>query len=416
MLTFAIVVSTLLVTLAIFQSLFGLTFASLLARAAKDDQTSQYTPYVSILMSLRGADSGLTDNIERLLSQDYPNYDLHVIVDNRQDPAWTVVSDTATRLQAKHLHLSVLRNRRTTCGFQNSSFAQAIANLPDACEVVVLVDGDLTVHPTAIRELVAPLREKEIGGSFGNRWFAPKDANWGSWVRYLWNVAAIVPMYLFGIPWGGCMAIRRDALDQSGLVKLWQTSMVHDAPTKAALSKSSLKLAFVPTLMMVIDEPCDLSFAHDFMKRQMMWTRLYHPNFVPVFLHAIATTFIMLAAIVLSFFAIQKNDITMFAWSAGGLMIYLATMLGLICAIDRAVRNVLTKRNVQQAKHPLLALLLLPITIVITQLVYICSIFLATFSNSVVWRGVTYRWRGPYDIAVVRNDTFMGENQTSELA
>ena len=124
---------------------------------------------------------------------------------------------------------------------------QAAKNLDDACEAVVIIDGDVVVHSTWLQELVAPLLNPQIGAAYGNRWFLPPTANWGSLVRYLWNVAAVVPMQVFGIPWGGSFAIRKSALYESGLFDRWSQSIVHDAPAKALLKNIGLRVQFVPT-------------------------------------------------------------------------------------------------------------------------------------------------------------------------
>ncbi|MDB9335702.1 glycosyltransferase, partial [Nodularia spumigena] len=51
-------------------------------------------PKTAVILCLRGADPFLPNCIEALLNQDYPEYDLKLIVDSPQDPAWQIVNDT----------------------------------------------------------------------------------------------------------------------------------------------------------------------------------------------------------------------------------------------------------------------------------------------------------------------------------
>ncbi len=143
-----------------------------------------------------------------------------------------------------------------------------VAGLDESREVVALIDSDVVPHSRWLRELVAPLRQPRVGAAFGNRWYMPRYGDWGSVVRYLWNAAAVVPMWLCSIPWAGTFAIRTKVLRDCGLLKKWSLVMAEDAPAKQALEDQGLRLRFVPSLMMVNREDCTLAFGLDFIKRQ----------------------------------------------------------------------------------------------------------------------------------------------------
>lgn len=396
----------LLLAMAAFQAVFALWFAGLLFRTRPARGRDEELPHVSILLPLRGADPGLANSVARLLRQDYPRFDLRIIVDSEQDPAWDVVRRAAESLGAENVNISAIRQRHTTCSLQCSALSQAVSDLDDKCEVVVTVDGDLAAHSSCLRELVTPLLDDRIGLTFGNRWFMPPDAGWGSWVRYLWNAAAVVPMYVFGIPWGGCFAIRRAALLESGLAESWRRVMVHDAPAKGLLRRDGWRVRFVPSLMMINRDRCSLSFAHDFIKRQMLWTRLYHPNFGPVLLHAVATSLVFGMAIILASIGLANGDFWLTVWAGGGFAAYLGAMLLLMAVLESAVRQVLKRRGEAATRYRLAALCRLPVAIPLTQLVYLSAILLATFRREVTWRGVRYAIRAPFDVAVLSDQPF----------
>jgi cellulose synthase/poly-beta-1,6-N-acetylglucosamine synthase-like glycosyltransferase len=305
------------------------------------------------------------------------------------------------RVNDSRLHLWTLTRRRTTCGLQCGAFALAAEKLAADIEIVVTVDGDLLPHRSMLRELVAPFADERVGATFGNRWFMPRNATWGSLIRYAWNVAAVPPMYVFGIPWGGCFAVRRAALEASGLLECWSRSMVHDAPAKSRLDRLGLQVQFVPSLMMVLRESCTLSFSRDFLKRQMTWTRLYHPNWGTLLVHGLATTAIPVSGIALLICGAVGSQMTVVKYASLGMFTYLAGMLALMGLLECSVRAVLRRRQESTSWLSSRLLLMLPAAIPLTQAIYCLVVLEATFRRRVVWRGVTYLLHGPWDIELV---------------
>src|SRR5438034_3502070 len=48
-------------------------------------------PRVVVVLAVRGADPSLTACLQGLLEQDYPHYQIRIIIDSAEDPAWTLV-------------------------------------------------------------------------------------------------------------------------------------------------------------------------------------------------------------------------------------------------------------------------------------------------------------------------------------
>ncbi|WP_407636607.1 glycosyltransferase, partial [Fischerella muscicola] len=72
-------------------------------------------PKAAVILSLRGADPFLTDCIRALLQQIYPQYNLHIVVDSQQDPAWNIVNKTIQQAGATHVQVNPLIARHNTC-------------------------------------------------------------------------------------------------------------------------------------------------------------------------------------------------------------------------------------------------------------------------------------------------------------
>lgn len=378
--------------------------------------TDAELPRAAVLLSLRGADPGLAGSLRRLLRQDYPRYELRIVVDRDDDPAWAMAHTAAREPGVCPVHIEPLRRRPATCSLKCSALLQMVEGLGADCEVVVLADADVAPPAGWLRALVAPLRQAGVGAAFGNRWYMPPAGRWGSLVRYVWNAGAVAPMYLLGIPWGGSFAIQADVLRRSGLVQLWARTIVDDVPARRALGALGLRLEFVPELMMVNREECDLAFGLDFIQRQLMWTRLYHPHWRTVLLHGLGTAATLLAGFGLLGAALAAAAPVAAAVTGASLVGYLLAMLLLIIWLEATVRRTVRSRGEPTDWLSARVLLKLVAALPLTQAVYVTGLLLAQFRRRVRWRGVTYEVRGPWHVRRLDDGPFRAPPQSADPA
>jgi len=408
---FAQIVFMLLVGMAMQQAFFAACFARRLVRSTRKTPHDRSWPKATVFLALRGADPALGQTLRSLMKQDYPNYRISITIDSEQDPAWAVAHDAVREANAEHVTIRPLVRRISTCGLQCSSFVQASEHLDDETEVVVTVDGDVITHPTWLRELVAPLEDATVGATFGNRWYMPECSSWGSLVRYFWNVGAVVPMDVLGIPWGGTLAIRRDVLDNVRLPETWSRAIVPDAPTKSLLDERKLKIQFVPSLMMPNRESCDLFYCYHFLKRQLTWTRLYNSNWWAVLLHAIFITWLMFSASAIVVCGLATNQTEAATWAGVGLISYTLGMFVLTFVLEIAVRKTLRHRGLPTKWISLQTALKLPFVFPLTQATYCLATIHAQFCNRVKWRGATYAIQGRWNVECLEDSV---EDNTGE--
>lgn len=362
-------------------------------------------PKTAILMSLRGADHELRETLRRLMSQDYPDYSIHLVVDGTDDPAWEIAQESLSS-GPRPFSISPLKVRRMTCGLQSSAFLQAAAALPSDVEVIVTVDGDIMPWSSWLRDLVAPMHDPTVGATFGNRWFMPRRTTWGSSTRSLWNIGAIIPMTAFAIPWGGCMAIRRAAMEKADILNKWAHAIVHDAPVHSSMAAIGLKTRFVPTLMMPIREGCDLRFCFDFITRQLLWTRTYHPAWIFILGHAVIAVLPLCLAVVLLPYLLMQRTVALRNMLATTFAGYLIVSAALTIAIDSCVRRVLHRVAEDNPPPDWIGRLALPLTIPLTQALHCVASVRASFMKTVRWRGVTYEIGGPWTIRLLDDQPY----------
>src|SRR5262249_23637889 len=259
--------------------------------------------------------------IEGLLSQDYPRYEVVIVVDHVDDPAWEMAQRIVPRFSKARVRLEMLANPSETCSLKCSSLLQAISGLDESIEVFAFLDVDTTPYPDWLRELVSPLTIDGIGATTGARWFMPQQPTWSSIVRYQWGLAAVLTCNALGIAWGGTLAIRRDAFQRAGLKEKWAGAYCEDTMIPMSLRPLGLRLEYLPRMVMVNRDPCSLHGFFEWCTRQMLTTRLYHRRaWRPIIAHALVSALAWIAPVILAVWAIGVQDWT----SATGLCLVLA--------------------------------------------------------------------------------------------
>ena len=392
-----------LVGIAVYNTLWTLfTLHALGNRRRKSTIDDRDLPKAAVLLCLRGADSGLRSCLRRLLNQDYPKYELFIAVDSETDPAWDVVQSAIRTSKAENVHVSVLRNRLTTCSLKCSALVQLVDQLDDSHQVIALADADLESHPTWLRELVSPLADPKIGVTFGNRWFMPTQGWFGSLVRQMWNGPGLVVMHVLQIPWAGSLAIRANVFHQGRLRDRWARSIVDDGPIRVAVKAQNLRLHFVPTLIMANREDCSLGYAYNFLRRQMTWTRTYIYGW---WMALLASVFLVLGTTATSAILALANYFygspsAAFNFAAGvAALVSGSTALWL--ALDFYARRMIREQGETAPASFSVGLSQLPVVMLVTCFMHVFAAVVATLRRRVVWRGVTYEIRGPSNIRVI---------------
>ncbi len=121
---------------------------------------SAFTPKVSILKPIRGADPGAYENFASLCRQDYPDYEILFCVNRRDDPVLPIVEKLAKDFPERSI--------RILYGTQSNAPNDKVAKLSRLVseaqnEIVVMGDSDVRVQPDYLRTIVAPLANSHVG-------------------------------------------------------------------------------------------------------------------------------------------------------------------------------------------------------------------------------------------------------------
>jgi cellulose synthase/poly-beta-1,6-N-acetylglucosamine synthase-like glycosyltransferase len=367
----------------------------------KDLLIDEKLPRTAIILCLRGADPFLPKCLEALLNQNYPDYELQIVVDSYEDPAWKMVTNTVEKQAAKHVKISSLLLPRPTCSLKCSALVQTISNLDDNCEVVALVDADTVVHPNWLRELVSPLSNPQVGATTGNRWYLPQGRNWGNVVRYIWNIGAVLQMYFYRIPWGGSLAIKTEIFRQTELLSKWEQAFTEDVIVQRVLQQKGLRVEFVPSIIMVNREECDLKSFVRWVKRQLLCPRLYHSYWSAIAIPGILSTVLPTIAIMLSLVLWLNGKLPAVAYLGSGLAIYVVTQILCLVILESQVRGIVEQKGEILPSFGAITVFKILLALPLTQIVYALALTSAMFMRQVEWRGITYQIKGAWDIKLV---------------
>lgn len=394
------------------QALLVIGFLFALLRFRRHLAPDEQCPKAAVILCLRGTDPFLARCLTAVLAQDYPRFSVRVVVDHTADPAWQmvqqVVQDSPSRQAASDFSLVVepLAARRASCSLKCSSVVQAINGLDDSYEFIAQLDADTIPHPSWLREMATALSDERVGAATGNRWYMPEDSQWGSLVRYAWNAAAVVQMYWYHIAWGGTLAVKTRVIREAGLLDRWSHSFCEDTMLFTQLRQHGWQVAFVPSLMMVNRESCDLGGFLGWVRRQLLTARLYHPGWSAVVGHGLGTTAALAGAVMLAVSALVLGDFGSVVRLATALAAYELGAMGMLVPLEIAVRRIVSERGENAHWLTPVKLLRQLAAVVVTQVVYPVALLSALFLRQVTWRQAVYQIDGPWKIRLLRETRY----------
>ncbi len=378
-------------------------FSGWLSRHDHRLQRGDQTPICAVLMSIRGNDPFLAETLRSLATQDYPEMSIHLVVDGNFEHVEKMVNGWKSSGTLRHpLIVEPLNSPLATCGLKCSALLQALNKVPEAAEVIALIDADVVPRSTWLRDLVAPFADQQIGAVTGGQWFEPAwNHKHGSWIRSLWNAGSIVPTSVLAHPWAGSFAIRRRDFESADLQRLWQTTIVDDGPIARAMHQIGSKIAFEPRLISVNREDCGIAYSAHYIGRMLTWSRWYERAFINTVIHAMVLTTVW---VLVSISLISNAMAGARHWVA---LLASAVVVGCwmnAAAYDwlrRAIVRLRRDRFPQAPRLSLLRQLFATLQIPVTQLFFVWGVIRALTCRTVEWRRVRYRISGSTNVRIV---------------
>src|SRR5208282_3259073 len=217
-------------------------------RAALRISKTGYRPQVCVIMPCKGDDTGLSQNMESVLSQDYPNYQVIMAFDNVNDPAYKIATNLLTKRSRTSVQLCISRQRDTRASGKVSALLTALEMDNGTSQAYAFVDSDAYLPSSSwLSDLVDPLMDSSVGATTGFRWYIPEYGFW-AYVKAAWNALGTNLMFdaKYNFPWGGAMAVRAETLDRIQIQKIWSDAISDDLTLNTALRKHGYRIQFLP--------------------------------------------------------------------------------------------------------------------------------------------------------------------------
>jgi len=123
---------------------------------------ASFTPPVSVLKPVKGLDKDAYENLASFCRLDYPEYEILFCVDADDESVLSVLAKLTANFPLCNIRVLYGSGRRAT----NDKVAK-LARLTNeaAYEYVVISDSDVRVRPDYLRQVVAPLRDPNVGAT-----------------------------------------------------------------------------------------------------------------------------------------------------------------------------------------------------------------------------------------------------------
>ncbi|MBS1994937.1 MAG: glycosyltransferase [Cyanobacteria bacterium SZAS LIN-2] len=357
----------------------------------------KYAPRVTVILPCKGLDPGFRENVQKLLTQDYPDFDVIFTVATEDDPAYACLSELA---QSAGLPVSIvvsgINNRRAQ---KINNQLKALETLSPECEVIVFVDSDVIARADFLRHLVAPLQDAKVGVCTGYRFYIASLTNWPSQLRSLWNRLSAwemgSPTYAFA--WGGAMAIRRSVFEKAGVAAAWDQAADDDLSLTTAVKNIGLDVHFVPQCLVATDGDQSVAEIVEWTNRQLILTKVYYPQ---LWRRAVARATIMALWLIGMLGALL-------GWTLGGdQSMGLALLAGLtilpleVFYLIKA-RGLWQKVLIDNKQYIRESFLTSCAAIPLAHLVLPWMTLYSVLTNRIQWRGITYELLSPSETLII---------------
>lgn len=368
-----------------------------------DTEPPDYSPFVSIIAPCRGLEDGLSDNLQALLEQDYPAYEIIFVTDRPNDPSLQIIAEIVRAGTERAIDTRiVIAGNAEDCGQKVHNLRVAVSEVSSRSEVFVFVDSDARPHPQWLKSLTAPLLDDHVGAATGYRWFFPRKGNLASHLRSVWNASiasALGARVDKNFCWGGSTAIRRATFEKLRIADAWQGTVSDDFAMTRAIQQARLPIRFVPDC--IVPSIGDPTFAEllEFSNRQLKITRVYAAHlWVPLLIGSLLFTGVFFGGLILVVVQAARGQEFLLAL----LMLVLIFGLGSAKSLIRfrAVGRVLKRKRVGTAGSALAHALLWPFA----SALYLWNAVVAGFSRRIKWRGITYELKSATEAVIIRRE------------
>ena len=208
-------------------------------------------PGVSVVIPAYNEELGIEAAVQSLAASDYPELDIIVVDDGSTD---------ATSARVAALDIPNVRLIRRANGGKPAALNTGIAAARN--DILVLVDGDTVFEPLAMRALVAPFADPEVGAVSGNTKVGNRRGLLGRWQHIEYVIGFNLDRRMFDVlrcmptvP-GAIGAFRRETLAAVGGVS--DDTLAEDTDLTMATCRAGWRVVYAPEARAWTEAPATL--------------------------------------------------------------------------------------------------------------------------------------------------------------
>jgi ceramide glucosyltransferase len=371
-----------------------------------------WTPFATVFLPCKGLDFELERNVEALLKQEYPDFEVVFVTATSEDPSLPLLRKVAAEFPQLRTKF-VIAGRSNERGEKVNNLLQAVSHADKCSAVFVFTDSDARPGETWLRDLISPLGEEQVGVSTGYRWLFPSRGNLASVLRSAWNASVVTVLgnHTLNFAWGGSMAIRRTTFERAQVLAHWKHSISDDYSLGQAIKKAKLKIHYEPRCLIASHGSCSWRELLEWSTRQIIitkvyWRRLWHLALVSHFIF-VAGWWWAVGQFTLAAWQSLTVRVTSSPMGLANPLRHYGTVISVIFLLG-AVRGFLRTETVKliQAKDRAEIqqfwwgyVLLSPIVSTLTAY----NLAVSVLTSSLEWRGVRYELKSADEVRVIRS-------------
>ncbi|HEV2423224.1 MAG TPA: glycosyltransferase family 2 protein [Terriglobia bacterium] len=240
-----------------------------------------FHPAAALIVPVRGIEPEMEGNVDALLAQDYPDYQLIFVVARESDPAygWLNARCAGHReaIRGPNAVRVVLAGLAEERGEKVNNLLAALQVVPSRAEVFAFADSDARPGENWLRSLIDPLGDSAVTVSTGFRWYLPAAGS-ASRARAAWDasIAMLLGDRRAKFAWGGSMAVRASDFRRLKVAEhYWAHTVSDDYGLTRAVRDAGGWIRFEPKCLVAATGGVTWGGFLRWANRQIIITRVY---------------------------------------------------------------------------------------------------------------------------------------------
>ena len=362
-----------------------------------------FQPPAVIIVPFKGLDIDLVAAVRSLCEQDYPDYELILVVESKDDPAYPLLVEQIALYPDRKARVVVAGQAGPNEGqkVHNQLFAlDLVETPPDQDQAWVFADSDAVPGPHWLAAMIQPLIEKKRTGAVtGYRWLIPSNQSKGVWSHLASVINSSAACMQGGREWwsqawGGSMAMLAETAIRGGLKGRLKGALTDDYPVTRMCRDLQMRVYFPNRMLIGSTVSLDLKGFLNFAYRQYVLTRVYSPR---LFVGVLIVLGIHVVGSAAAWWSLAAA-----CWRGAGVVEWVLPAVAIAAVfLANQMRSSYRRQVVTKALGPK-ALADLKLTLRLDRwattawmTMHWLLVARACFGRTLKWRGFTYRLLGP---------------------